>query len=91
MPAHKRLDQITESGFCLQACRSVGEDCGFFMCHCRCADHRTARTGYSIQFQLFLPSGDGPGGDAVPEFQPRDQLSLPAWHAGSAYEEEFAE
>lgn len=57
----------------------MGQDRGLAVRHRRRADHRAARARHREQLQLLLSPGDGPGGDAVPELQPRDQLSLPAW------------
>lgn len=59
-----------------QTRRGVGQDRGLAVRHCWRADHRATRACHREQLQLLLPPGDGPGGDAVPELQPRDQLSL---------------
>lgn len=60
----------------LQASWSVGQDRGFVMRDCRCADHRTARPCHSVQLQLLLPSRDRSRGHAESKLQSRDFVSV---------------
>lgn len=69
----------------------MGQDSGFPVRDRGCSHHRPSRSGNRLQFQLFLPSGDRSGGDAVAEFQPRDQLPIPARHSGPTHEEGLVE
>ncbi|XP_018327408.1 potassium voltage-gated channel protein Shaker isoform X7 [Agrilus planipennis] len=71
--------------------RCMGQNRRFTLRHRWRPDDRVTRARHRVQFQLFLPSGDGPGGDAVAEFQPCNKLSVSAGHAGPAHEKGFVE
>lgn len=85
------LTSILTAIFCLQASGCLGEDRGFAMRDCWCADHCFASACNSIKFQLLLSSWDRPRGDAVAKLQPCDQLPVSARHFRPTYEEELVE